>query len=238
MQIAQSETKAMKLRALDVEVSQMGALAETQLNNAITAFERHDLGLAAQVVSDDARIDAAHHHIEQDAIAILGSERLEGVGLREVLAAIKISSELERIGDLAKNVAKRTRVVTEEPSTAAVCNGTARMGRQSLLLFSDVLDAYSARNLKGARAVWGADDNIDEMYNSLFQETLTAMTMDSAQVSACTQLVFIAKNFERVGDHATNIAEILHFLVTGDLLHDPRPKGDETAVTSVALQDS
>ena len=238
MGVASGDTKAMKLRALDVEISQMGALAEAQLNDAISAFERRDLALAEKVVHDDLRIDAAHHHVEQDAIAILGSERIEGVALREVLGAIKMASELERIGDLAKNVAKRTRVITRAAPDDAVFKGTSRMGRQSLLLVSDVLDAYAERNLNGARAVWGADDNIDELYNSLFQDTLSAMITDSTQVNACTQLVFVAKNFERIGDHATNIAEILHFLVTGDLLDAPRPKGDETAVTSVALQDS
>ncbi len=230
--------KAMKMRALDVEISQMSALAEKQLNDAITAFERRDLALASDVVDHDKLIDNAQHHIEQDAIAILGSERLQGLALREVLAAIKMASELERIGDLAKNVAKRTKVISREPISDDVSAGTAVMGRQSLLLVSDVLDAFSARNVQAAKAVWGADDNIDELYNSLFQDTLTAMMQDPTQVNACTQLVFVAKNFERIGDHATNIAEILHFIVTGDLLHDDRPKGDETAVTSVALQDS
>ncbi|MEO1014087.1 MAG: phosphate signaling complex protein PhoU [Pseudomonadota bacterium] len=224
-------------RALEVELSQLGALAEAQLSQSITAFERRDVALAEQSIADDARIDAAHRAIEIEAIAMLSEERLDPLGVREAVAAIKVAGDLERVGDLAKNVAKRTLVLSEEPKSLGVASGVAAMGRQSLLQLSNVLDAFSARNVQVARAVWGADDNIDELYNSLFNETLQAMMRDAEQVNACTHLVFISKNFERVGDHATNIAEALYMLVTGKTLTNDRPKGDETPTTFVSRPD-
>ena len=136
------------------------------------------------------------------------------------------------MGDLAKNVAKRTLVISEEPPNAAIA-GVARMGRQSMKQLSHVLDAFSARDVVAGEAVWRSDDDLDELHNSVFQETVAAMMRDPGQINACTHLSFIAKNFERIGDHATNIAEALHFLVTGDQLVDDRPKGDETPMTAV-----
>jgi len=153
--------------------------------------------------------------------------------LREVMTIMKVTGELERVGDLAKNIAKRTLVVSRE-APARPTLGVARMGRASLRQFSDILNAYSTRNLDAAKAVWGGDDELDELYNSVFQEIMLAMMADSETVNACTHLVFIAKNFERVGDHATNIAEAIHFLVTGSPLVESRPKGDETSTITVA----
>jgi len=222
-------------RVLEIDVAQMAALAERQLSDAIASFERRDPSLAKIVMAADLRIDAAHQHIEEHAVRILEEKRLTGVKLREVFIAVKVAGELERIGDLAKNTAKRLLVVSQEPPIDSVASGIVRMGRQCLVQFSDVLDAYSNRDVRAAQAVWGADDNIDELYNSLFEEILTAMMRDPKHVNGCTHLVFIAKNFERVGDHATNIAEALHFLVTGDQVAGARPKGDETATTAVPL---
>ena len=229
----QTSTSLAPLRALEVDITQMGALAEAQLNDAINAFERRDVALAEAVMRGDARIDDAHQEIEKQVVSILGDGPLAPTDLRTTISAMKVAAEVERVGDLAKNTAKRTLVISREPLTSVVA-GIARMGRQSLLQFSHVLDAYSARSLSAAKAVWGADDDIDELYNSLFHDTLTAMMRDPAQINACTHLVFISKNYERVGDHATNIAEVLHFLVTGELLVDDRPKGDVTATTAVA----
>ncbi len=234
MVVLPGRTELPRRRALQVELSQLGALAEAQLSDAITAFERRDVALARQAIADDARVDDAHRLIEAEAIAMLSEERLDALGVREAVAAIKVAGDLERVGDLAKNVAKRTLVLSEEPKALAVASGVAGMGRQSLLQLSNVLDAFSGRNVEVARAVWGADDNIDELYNSLFNETLQAMMRDAAQVNACTHLVFISKNFERVGDHATNIAEALYMLVTGKALTNDRPKGDETPMTIVS----
>ena len=224
------------LRNLDVEIAQMGALAEKQLSEAISAFERCDVSATDQIVAGDAQIDAAHLSVERNAVSILSQSRLSQEALRQVLSAIKVAGELERVGDLAKNVAKRTRVISQDPPTEVIA-GVARMGRKCRLQLSHVLDAYASRNTRAGQAVWGGDDDLDALYNSLFQATLKSMMRDPAQVSACTHLVFIAKNFERVGDHATNIAEILHFLVTGDQMTSVRPKGDETATTAVSAAE-
>lgn len=237
MVVMPDRSELTRRRALEISLAQMGAMAESQLGDAISAFERRDMQLAAQVVKGDARLDAAHQRIERDAMILLGEGRLPPEGLREVVAAFKVANDLERVGDLAKNVAKRARVVSREASGLSIIGSIVRMGRESLRQFSDVLDAYASRDIGVAAAVWGADDDIDEFYNSLFNETLQSMMKDSAQVSVCTHLVFISKNFERVGDHATNIAEVLHFLVTGEALTSARPKGDETASTTVSIDD-
>lgn len=218
---------------LETSLSRMAAQVESQLANAVAAFERRDLETAERVVAGDERIDEAYHAIEAKVLALLSRGPLPQDALREILTISKLSGELERVGDLAKNVARRTVVVSTE-APARTMAGVARMGRASLRQFSDILTAYTARNLNAARAVWGGDDELDELYNSVFEEILVAMTRDPALVSACTHLVFIAKNFERVGDHATNIAEALHFVLTGARLEDARPKGDKTSTIVVA----
>lgn len=219
--------------ALDVAVATMAGRVETQLRLAIDAFERLDVGAAAQVVDADAAIDADHVGIEARVFAMLSERRLTSEEARSVFTAFKVAGELERVGDLAKNVAKRVKTLASEPRVSAAA-GVAAMGRASQRQIGRVFDAYAARDLDAARAVWGGDQTIDDHYYALFQAILEAMAADSGQVSACVHLVFIAKNFERVGDHATNIAEALHFLVTGAPLAEARPKGDDTPSTSVS----
>jgi len=211
----------------------MAALVESQLSGAITAFERRDVSAAERLIDGDRRVDLFDRDIEAQLIVLLGKGPLPQQMLREAITTMKITGELERVGDLAKNIAKRTLVVSRE-KFAPPTPGVARMGRASLRQFSDILDAYSARNLTAAKAVWSGDDEVDELYNSVFHEILLAMMENSDQVNACTHLVFIAKNFERVGDHATNIAEAIHFLMTGSPIMEERPKGDETATTVVS----
>lgn len=217
---------------LEAELSRMAALVESQLQGAITAFERRDVLTAETLIANDRRVDDFDRDIETRVMDALASRNLTVEAVREATTIMKLSGELERVGDLAKNVAKRTLVVSRE-APARPTLGVVRMGRASLRQFSDILDAYSARNLDAAFAVWGADDELDELYNSVFQEILAAMMQDPMKVNACTHLVFTAKNFERVGDHATNIAEAIHFLVTGSPIMEERPKGDETATTIV-----
>lgn len=227
-----SNLTKLALRELEAELSRMAALVENQLQGAITAFERRDVAAAERLVPSDRRIDEFDRDIETKVMALLTKNALPEEPLREVMTIMKLTGELERVGDLAKNIAKRTLVVSREAPARSTL-GVARMGRASLRQFSDILNAYSTRNLEAAKAVWGGDDELDELYNSVFQEILLAMMEDSGKVNACTHLVFIAKNFERVGDHATNIAEAIHFLVTGSPLVEPRPKGDETSTTVV-----
>lgn len=219
--------------ALETALSRMAAQVENQLSKAVAAFERRDLPAAEAVIAGDERIDALDDDIERQVMDLLLKSPLPEDALREVMTISKLAGELERVGDLAKNVAKRTLVVSRE-APARPTSGVARMGRASLRQFSDILNAYAARNLDAAKAVWGGDDELDELYNSVFEEILLAMMGDPKSVNACTHLVFTAKNFERVGDHATNIAEILHFLLTGSRMLEPRPKGDKTSTTIVS----
>ena len=155
------------------------------------------------------------------------------IDLRTTLAALKIANELERIGDLAKNIGKRALVLNREPPIK-LAQSLARMGRQAMAQLKAVLDAYSSRNAEAAKAVWRQDEEIDELYNSLFRVLLTYMMEDPRKIGQSTHLLFIAKNFERVGDHATNIAETVHYLVTGTRITDQRPKSDTTSTTTVA----
>jgi phosphate transport system protein len=224
------QTSSLAMRALEIDYAQMAALVEAQLADAINAFERRDVALAERVVAGDKRVDALQRKIDAVALLTLEEGNLSKADIREATGAMKVAADLERVGDLAKNVAKRTLVVSEHRLTSATA-GVVRMGRTSLRQISDVLNAFGSRNSAAAKAVWGGDDELDELYNSVFHEILLAMRSDTAQIDALTHLVFIAKNFERVGDHATNIAEVLHFLITGDQLTAARPKGDDTPVT-------
>lgn len=220
------------VRGLEIELAHMGGLVESQLNEAINAFERRDIATAERVISADARIDDQHHAVDKKVMELLAAGPFPQPVVREIMTHMKVAGDLERIGDLAKNLAKRTLVVSRE-QPAPIYPAVARMGRASLQRVTDVLTAYSTRNVEGANAVWGGDDQLDELYNSLFQDILQSMMADTRLVNACTQLVFIAKNFERIGDHATNIAEALLFLVTGTTPAGERPKNDETSVTVV-----
>ncbi|MHA7870924.1 MAG: phosphate signaling complex protein PhoU [Hyphococcus sp.] len=233
MAVAANHSSYAERRLIEAELSRMAALVENQLQLAIGAFERRDVANAEKLIANDQRIDEFDRDIETRIMALLAKGALPQDALREVMTIMKLTGELERVGDLAKNVAKRTLVVSRE-GVSAPASGVARMGRASLRQFSDILDAYTHQNLEAAKAVWGGDDELDELYNSVFQEILVAMMEDPANINACTHLVFIAKNFERVGDHATNIAEAVHFQVTGAPLADPRPKGDETSTITVA----
>ena len=218
---------------LETSLSRMAAQVENQLAGAVTAFERRDLEAAQKIITGDERIDALDDAIEAKVMSLLLNGPLPEDALREVMTVGKLAGELERVGDLAKNVAKRTLVVSLE-APARPTSGVARMGRACLRQLSDILNAYADRNLSAAKAVWGGDDELDELYNSVFEEILVAMMRDPSKVNACTHLVFTAKNFERVGDHATNIAEALHFLMTGSRMIERRPKGDKTSTTIVS----
>jgi len=222
-----------QLDGLSTSIVQMGGLCETQLTDAIEAMARRDLGLAEKIVGLDSKIDALEAEIELQAIRLLALRQPMASDLRDTLGALKISVDLERIGDLAKNVAKRAIVVSREVTDQNLVQGLVRMGRLSLTQLKNVLDAYSRRDENAAMTVWKCDDEIDEIYNSLFRELLTYMMEDPKKISQATHLLFIAKNFERIGDHATNIAETVSYIVTGSKFSDPRPKSDITASTTV-----
>jgi len=224
-----------QLEGLAASIAQMGGLAEAQFANAVDAVAKRDTGLAEGAVGGDKRIDAIQIDIEDRAMKLLALRQPMAVDLRETLAAIKIASELERIGDLAKNIAKRAIVLNREPPIRLTAS-LARMGKQALAQLKQVLDAYSDRNAEAAEAVWKQDGEIDEAYNSLFRELLTYMMEDPRTIGLCTHLLFIAKNIERSGDHATNIAEVVYHMVRADHLSNNRPKADTTSETSVPFE--
>jgi phosphate transport system protein len=224
-----------QLESLSSGVAQMGGLAEAQLADAIEAIARRDTKLAEGAIAGDPRIDELQQQIEAKALKLLALRQPMAVDLRDTLAAIKIASELERIGDLAKNIAKRALVLNREPPIR-LTQSLARMGRASLNQLKLVLDSYSDRDAGGAEAVWRNDGEIDEIYNSLFRELLTYMMEDPRTISLCTHLLFVAKNIERTGDHATNIAETVYHMVTGGHLAMERPKSDITSSTTVPFE--
>lgn len=226
-----------QLEALSTGIVQMGGLCETQLASAIDAIAKRDLALAEQVVASDARIDAMEEHIEQQVVRLLALRQPLALDLRETLAALKISHDLERIGDLAKNVAKRALVISRDAPDVQLTQGLARMGRQALAQVKNVLDAFARRDANAAMTVWRRDDEIDEIYNSLFRELLTYMMEDPRKIGPSTHLLFIAKNFERIGDHATNIAETVHYAVTAGKIGDERPKSDTTSTSPLPAHD-
>lgn len=214
------------LDELSGDISRMGGLAEDVLSDAIQAISTRDSRLADSVVLRDPQIDALQVDVERKILKILALRQPLAKDLRMTVSAMKIASELERIGDLAKNIAKRAKVIDQlEPENAL--KGVARMGRLVVAQLKRVLDAYSAMETDAAAKVWTRDEEVDGHYNSLFRELLTYMMEDPRTISACAHLLFVAKNLERVGDHCTNIAEEVHFLVTGDTLGTERPKVDE-----------
>ncbi|CDO60113.1 Phosphate transport system regulatory protein PhoU [Candidatus Phaeomarinobacter ectocarpi] len=220
------------LDSINESLARMGGLAEKQLADSIEAITRRDRALAEQTVASDKQIDALEVDIEAQALRLIALRQPMAIDLRETVSAIKISSDLERIGDLAKNISKRALAV-DQASPGRAMQGLERMGRQVLNQLKEVLDAYAQRDNDRAMVVWRRDEEIDEMYNSLFRELLTYMMEDPRTISLCTHLLFVAKNLERIGDHSTNIAETIQFLVTGEALGESRPKGDTTSVTSM-----
>jgi phosphate transport system protein len=224
-----------QLEALTASVAQMGGLAEAQFADAVEAIARRDTALAEAAIAGDPRIDQIQQQVEDRALKLLALRQPMAVDLRETLAAIKIAAELERIGDLAKNIAKRALVLNREPPIR-LTQSLARMGRAALSQLKLVLDAYSDRNAEGAEAVWRNDGEIDEIYNSLFRELLTYMMEDPRTIGLCTHLLFVAKNIERSGDHATNIAETVYHMVSGGHLLNDRPKADVTSSTTIPFE--
>lgn len=224
-----------QLEALASTVAQMGGLAEAQLADAIDAIARRDTIKAEMVVAGDRKVDELQQQIEEQSLKLLALRQPMAVDLRETLAAIKIAGELERIGDLAKNIAKRAIVLNRE-QPIRLAQSLARMGGQALGQLKLVLDAYSDRDADSAEMVWKQDGEIDEMYNSLFRELLTYMMEDPRTIGLCTHFLFIAKNIERTGDHCTNIAEVVYHMVTGGHLAMERPKGDLTSQTNVPFE--
>jgi phosphate transport system protein len=213
------------LENLTSRVSEMGGLAEELLSHALEAVQRRDSDLAQAVVARDKALDKMEAELETLAVRTLAKRQPVANDLREVIAALKVASTLERIGDLSKNIARRSQYLSRN-QPVSLAAPVVRMGRQTLVQLTEVLDAYTARDTALAISVWNRDIEIDETYNSLFRELITYMMEDPRTISACSQLMFVAKNLERIGDHTTFVAEMVYYMVEGAPLGDDRPKGE------------
>jgi phosphate transport system protein len=210
-------------------IAEMGGIAEKMLSDATSALVRDHAGVARSVIAEDPRLDDLQRLIEERGILTIARRQPLAVDLREVIAALRIASDLERAGDLAKNVAKRVIATTGQSQPKRAVMGVQRMSDLALAQLHDVLDAYAANDVEGALSVWRRDGAIDAMNNSLFRELLTYMMEDPRSISFCTHLLFCAKNIERIGDHTTNVAETIHYLVKGEPLAAERPKDDRSS---------
>jgi phosphate transport system protein len=211
---------------LVAEVARLGGLAEAQIADCVDAISRRDVPLAQAVVARDIKLDALQADIERKAIALIATHQPVGRQLRRTVAALKIAMNLERCGDLARNIAKRSLVLSESEPLTPLTRSIERMGRLVAGRLKEVLDAYTASELEKAAGVWARDEEVDEHYNSLFRELLTYMMGDPRMIAPGAHLLFVAKNLERIGDHATNIAEIIHFEITGEDMMGDRPRWD------------
>jgi phosphate transport system protein len=225
-----------ELGSLAAKIAEMGGLAEQYVADSVAALVRRDAELAQRVISGDQRIDKLQMQVEESAILMIARRQPMARDLREIMAAIHIANDLERVGDLAKNTAKRVIAIEGNFGSQRLVAGVEHIGELALGQLKSVLDAFAARDLTAALAVWERDNEIDAMYTSLFRELLTYMMEDPRNITMCTHLLFCAKNLERIGDHATNIAETLHYLITGQVLTDERPKKDTSSLTSVEFR--
>jgi len=213
-----------ELSALSAEVARMGGLAEAEVGDALIAVVRRDVALAESVVARDEVLDEMEQDIERRVIRLIGLRQPIANDLRRTVSSMKIANNLERIGDLAKNIAKRTLVLVDSEPMTPLTRSIERMGRLVAQRLKEVLDAYTSGQVDKAVAVWSRDKEVDEHYNALFRELLTYMMSDPRTISPCAHMLFVAKNLERIGDHATNIAEIIHYDITGETMGAERPK--------------
>jgi phosphate transport system protein len=222
-----------ELRELDSKIAHMGGMAEQLLASGFDALVNRDPVLAERVIANDRMIDVYNREVEEKTIVVIAKRQPMAVDLRQIMAALRVANDLERVGDLGKNIAKRALAVASEQHPRSLMAGLGHMVELALRQLKDVLDAYTQRDAEKALAVWKADSQIDAMYNSVFRELLTYMMEDPRNIGLCTHLLFGAKNIERIGDHTTNIAETVYYLVTGTPLTDDRPKGDVTSSTVI-----
>jgi phosphate transport system protein len=214
-----------ELGALQKKIAEMGGIAEAMVSDAMDALQKRDLDLATAVRATDQQLDILQREVEENAILLIARRQPMAIDLRDVVATIRIASDLERVGDLAKNIAKRAMATQSSTHFPKAVTGLLHLSKLSLTQLKLVLDAYSARSVDQALAVWKTDGDIDALYTSIFRELLTYMMEDPRNITFCTHLLFCAKNLERIGDHATNIAETIYYLVTGSTLPVDRPKG-------------
>jgi phosphate transport system protein len=214
-----------ELDELGRRIAEMGGIAEKMVVDAMDALGSVDLVLAQQVIAADPRLDAIQREIEEQAILTIARRQPMAIDLREIIGAMRIAGDLERVGDLAKNIAKRAVTIGVESRLPRALIGLKHMNELATELMKDVLDAYAQRDSERAQAVWTRDAELDALEDSVFRDLLTHMMEDPRNISFCAHLLFCSKNIERIGDHATNVAETVYYLVTGETLPADRPKG-------------
>lgn len=222
-----------ELAALDRSVGQMGGMAEQLLGQAFEALEQRNPQLADTAAAGDKLIDDLQTQLEEQVVSMIARRQPMASDLRQILAVLKVAADLERIGDLAKNIAKRANTISGVNHPKPLITGLKHMYELAAQGLKESLDAYAARDDLKAVEIWKDDQRIDALYNSLFRELLTYMMEDPRNIGICTHLLFAAKNIERIGDHTTNIAETVHFLAKGKPINEERPKTDRTSTTLI-----
>jgi len=225
-----------ELQALSCRIAEMGGLVEQQIVEAIGALTNRDQERGWQVVAADATIDVMQRTIEESAVETIARHQPVDVNLRQLVGILRIVNELERIGDLAKNIGKRVGAIKSEHMSRQAMGGVRHMAMLALEQLRDVLDSFASRNVTKAVEVWARDQHVDRLYTSLFRELLTHMSDDPSTAIFGVHLVFCTKNIERIGDHTTNIAEAVHYMVRGFALREDRPKADLTPAFALERQ--
>ena len=213
-----------ELKDLAARISEMGGIAESMLARAVESLVKGDVRLADSVIQSDTRLDTLERDVAERAILTIARRQPMADDLRFIVSSIKLAADIERIGDLAKNISKRVKVLDQPFLHKSLVAGITHLGDLALERLHQVLDAYANRDVEAALDVWRRDEDIDALHNSLFRELLTYMMEDPRSISVCTHLLFCAKNIERMGDHSTNIAETIHYLATGHPLTQDRPR--------------
>jgi phosphate transport system protein len=223
------------LQEITRRVAEMGGLAERQIADATRALVERDTDLAERVISTDPIIDTLQHEIEEKAVLTIARRQPMAVDLREIVGAMRVCNDLERIGDHAKHIGKRVVALDLDMHPQKLIRGVEHMASLVSALLKQVLDAYASHDLAAALVVWNGDEEVDALCTSLFRELLTYMMEDPRNITFCMHLMFCAKDIERIGDHATNIAETVYYMVEGRAITDQRPKGDITSFGAALL---
>jgi phosphate transport system protein len=218
------------------KVAEMGGFVEKQISDAVQALLERDSELAEQVITTDPVIDGMQRDIEEKAILTIARRQPMAVDLREIVGAMRVCNDLERIGDHAKHIGKRVVALSADLYPQTLIRGVEHMADLVLAQLKQVLDSYASRDLQAALEVWKGDEEVDALCTSLFRELLTYMMEDPRNITFCMHLMFCAKDIERMGDHATNIAETIYFMIEGSPITDQRPKGDTTNFPSALMQ--
>jgi phosphate transport system protein len=223
------------LEEITRKVAEMGGLVERQISDAVQALADRDLELGERVIAQDPPIDAMQRDIEEKSILTIARRQPMAIDLREVVGAMRVCNDLERIGDHAKHIGKRVVALDGDFYPQKLIRGVEHMAELVSTQLKQVLDSYASRDLQSALAVWKGDEEVDSMCTSLFRELFTYMMEDPRNITFCMHLMFCAKDIERMGDHATNIAETVYYMIEGRPITDPRPKGDTTSFSAAAL---